>query len=259
MQTTTHTSRPALDRAALSAVLDTYLNAMLAHDPSALKAAPEYKFTENGERLAFGQGLWSRANGLRKDTRIDFIDVVAGQAGTQLVVEEDGGVPVIFQLRIKLEAGLITEVETIAVRNGDLKFFEPSGMKPVPVFYEPIPPEKRMSRQALVDTVNLYIDLLKVGSFTECGTRLHPSMVRWENGAVTADYASLAARENGPKRAAIPTRIPIIDEEYGLVYALLEFGLADVTLCPFELFKVMDGEIRMLHIVIKPMKTKVWS
>jgi hypothetical protein len=196
---------------------------------------------------------------VRADTRVDFIDVTAGQAGTQIVIEEDGGRPVICQMRLKQTHAGISEIETIAVREGDLKFFDADGMRPDPRFHEPVPPAQRMSRDKLLETVELYIDLLKVGSFTRCGTRLHTDMVRWENGVVTADYASLSARENGPQRAAIPARFPIIDEECGLVYAPLAFGTADVTLCPFELFKITDDKIALLHIVIKPMKAKAWS
>jgi hypothetical protein len=247
------------DRAGLKKILDGYLNALIANDASAIAAAREARFTENAIVLPLGDGLWKTAARIRPDTRLDFIDPVSGQAGSQMVIEERGGRPVIFQMRLKAALGLITEVESIAVHEGDLKFFDANGMKPLPIFYEPIPAAKRMTREKLRETVELYVDLLKVGSFTACGTRLHPEMVRWENGIVTSDYARLSTRENGPKRAAIPTRIPIIDEEYGLVYALLEFGLADVALCPCELFKIMDDEIMMLHIVIRQMPTKLWT
>jgi hypothetical protein len=246
-------------RAGLKQILDDYLAALVARDAPSLPVASDLKFTENGEVIRLGEGLWKSASRVRPETRLDFIDVTAGQAGTQLVIEENGSTPVICQARIKLVDGAITELETIAVRDGDLKFFEPEGMKPVPIFYEAVPPARRMTRERMIETVERYVDLLKVGSYTQCGTRIHKDMVRWENGAVTSDYARLSTRENGPQRAAIPTRIPIIDEEYGLVYALLEFGLADRTLCPFELFKVMDDEIMMLHIVIKSMPTKAWS
>jgi hypothetical protein len=258
--TTARSPRTApIDRAGLKKVLDDYLNALIARDPSSLPLASDLRFTENGEVIRLGEGLWKSASRVRTETRLDFIDVTAGQAGTQLVIEENGSTPVICQFRIRLVDGSITEVESIAVRNGDLKFFEPEGMKPVPVFHEAVPPARRMTRERLIETVERYVDLLKGGSYTAARTRIHKDMVRWENGAVTSDYARLSTRENGPQRAAIPTRFPIIDEEYGLVYALMEFGLAERTLCPFELFKIMDDEIVMLHIVIKSMPTRSWS
>jgi hypothetical protein len=247
------------DRAGLKQVLDDYLAALIARDPSSLPAASDLRCTENGEVIRLGEGLWKSASRIRPETRLDFIDVTAGQAGTQLVIEEHERTPVICQFRIKLVDGAMTEVESIAVRDGDLKFFDPEGMKPVPIFYEAVPPARRMTRERMIETVERYVDLLKVGSYTQARTRIHKDMVRWENGAVTSDYARLSTRESGPQRAAIPTRFPIIDEEYGMVYALLEFGLADKTLCPFELFKIMDDEIMMLHIVIKSMPTRAWS
>jgi hypothetical protein len=247
------------DRAGLKQLLDDYLSALIARDPSSLPVARDLRFTENGGVLRLGEGLWKGASRVRPETRLDFIDVAAGQAGSQLVIEENGSSPVICQFRIRLVGGAIAEVESIAVRNGDLKFFEPDGMKPVPIFYEAVPPARRMTRERMIDTVERYVELLKVGSYTQSRTRIHKHMVRWENGAVTSDYARLSTRENGPQRAAIPTRFPIVDEEYGLVYALMEFGLADKTLCPFELFKIMDDEIVMLHIVIKSMPTRSWG
>lgn len=250
--------RNSLDRAGLGKILNGYLDALIARDPSSIKVAPNLKCTENAEIIALGEGLWRSASKLRTGTRLDFIDPVNGQAGSQLVIEESGK-PCIVQIRLKVVAGLITEVESVAIHEGDLKYFDAEGMKPVPVFHEIIPPSQRMSREKLVETVKLYINLLKVGSFKECGTRLHRNMVRWENGVVTSDYERLSTREGGPKRAAIPARFPIIDEEYGLVYAPLEFGLAERTLCPFELFKIMNDEIVMLHIVIKQMSTRPWA
>jgi hypothetical protein len=253
------TASAALDRAGLERTLTRYLAALVERKPAAVPAAKNVRFTENGEVITLGEGLWKSASRIRPETRLDFIDVVTGQAGSQLVIEENECAPVICQFRIKVEGELITEIESIAVREGDLKFFDPAGMKPLPIFYEAVPPAQRMTREKLLETTQLYVDLLKVGSYSRCGTRLHEAMVRWENGAVTSDYAQLSTRENGPQRAAIPARYPIIDEEYGLVYACLEFGIAKETLCPFELFKIMNDEIMMLHIVIKKMKTQAWG
>lgn len=261
MQSTAQSSSEprASQRAELSQVLNNYLSALAGRDHGPVRVANGARITENAEDIAFGEGLYRSALRIRPETRVDFIDPVSGQAGSQFVAEERGGVPTIAQVRLKLVSGEITELETIAVRDGDLKFFEPAGMVPVSIFRERVAPERRTSRERMVDTVERYVELLRNGSFTASKTRLHKDMVRWENGAVTSDYAQLAARENGPKRSAIPTRIPIIDEEYGLVYALLEFGTAERTLCPFELFKIENDEIMMLHIVIKPMRSGVWG
>lgn len=257
--TESSTVSPAPKRAALAGILDNFLSAVIAGQPSQVRVAPKLRYTENAEPIALGEGLWRTALRIRPETRVDFIDPVNGQAGTQLVVEERGGTPAIVQLRLKVEDGAISEIEGIVVHEADLKFFDAKGMIPVPIFKQVVPESKRKGRAVMIDTVERYVELLKNGSYSKSGTRIHPEMVRWENGAVTSDYALLSTRENGPVRAAIPTRIPLIDEEYGLVYALLEFGTAERTLCPFELFKIEGDQIMMLHIVIKVMPTRAWA
>lgn len=46
-------------RAELNGFVDRYLEALVAHDPSRLPLAPGAKFTENGQRLELGDGLWN--------------------------------------------------------------------------------------------------------------------------------------------------------------------------------------------------------
>ena len=46
------------DRACLEKLLDTYLGALVAHDPKRLPLAPGARFTENGQALPPGDGLW---------------------------------------------------------------------------------------------------------------------------------------------------------------------------------------------------------
>ncbi len=54
----------ACDRACLNGIVDQYLAAMVAHDPSHLPLAKEVKFTEDGVPLKLGDGLWATASGL---------------------------------------------------------------------------------------------------------------------------------------------------------------------------------------------------
>jgi hypothetical protein len=51
------------DRACLEGSVDQYLDAMAAHNPKALPLARNVKFTENGQRLELGEGLWSSMAG----------------------------------------------------------------------------------------------------------------------------------------------------------------------------------------------------
>ena len=46
---------PSCDRSCLLAIADTYLSALVAHDPSKAPMAPNAKFTEQGQVMAVGR------------------------------------------------------------------------------------------------------------------------------------------------------------------------------------------------------------
>jgi hypothetical protein len=54
--------RPAVakncDRACLGDLVTQYLKDMADHDPAALPVAPNVRFTENGDVMKLGDGLW---------------------------------------------------------------------------------------------------------------------------------------------------------------------------------------------------------
>jgi hypothetical protein len=242
------------DRACLIEVLSTYLTALTAQDPSMVMVTDDVRFTENGVERELGEGLWQMASGVRDGTRIDFADPVEGQVGSQLVVET-GSSARGFNVRLKVEEGRISEVETI-VPGSTAAPVDLMGFVPDPIFIQPIDPAKRPTREALLETAQGYERLLETGSASMSGVKFHPEMVRRENGTQNADAASLGARERGGGQGEIPSRYPIIDEEYGLVFGVFEFAN---TLVPSELFKVVDGQIRLLNIVINAQPSDGWD
>jgi hypothetical protein len=153
--------RPApCDRACLSGLLDGYLAALKAHDPSRLPLAKDVRFTENGVPLAVGDGLWNTIDGLG-DYRLPFIDPEDGQAGLFGVVVEDGK-PAHLMLRLKVVGGQITEIETIVLRPYDnLGFGNPAAMKPRATFYEDVPEDQRLTKVQLQEMANSYFDTLQ--------------------------------------------------------------------------------------------------
>ena len=46
------------EQSCLEGFVDRYLDAMLAHDPGKVPFSPDVKFTENGQKLDLGDGLW---------------------------------------------------------------------------------------------------------------------------------------------------------------------------------------------------------
>src|ERR1700682_3970471 len=65
-------------RSGLEPFVDKYLDAMIAHDPTKAPFARGVKFTENGQRLEPGDGLWNTMSG-KGTFRLFVTDVEAQQ------------------------------------------------------------------------------------------------------------------------------------------------------------------------------------
>jgi hypothetical protein len=102
------------DRACLIALTDTYLAAVVAHDPAKAPLAPDLKFVENVKREKPGEGLWKTASALPTTFKIYVPDPVSQQVGFIGVLEADGK-PAQLALRLKLAGGKITEAEHLLV------------------------------------------------------------------------------------------------------------------------------------------------
>ena len=100
--------RPGCDRACLEGFVDAYLDALVAGDPARLPLADNVVFAENDQRLELGQGTWRTITGLG-NYRHYFADIAAGQAGLITVLEENG-TKIIYDLRLAVADGKITEI-----------------------------------------------------------------------------------------------------------------------------------------------------
>jgi hypothetical protein len=69
--------------------VDQYLDAWIARDPKKLPLTANAKYTENGQRLEFGDGSWNVAVGKGK-YRLWVPDTETGQVGIITTVTEDG-------------------------------------------------------------------------------------------------------------------------------------------------------------------------
>jgi hypothetical protein len=102
------------DRACLDGLADTYLAALVAHDPSKAPLSPQIRFVENLQRLKPGAGLWQTASAVPTTFKIAVPDPIAQQVGLIAVMQENGK-PIELGLRLKVENGKITEAEHVVV------------------------------------------------------------------------------------------------------------------------------------------------
>ena len=107
---------PVCDRACLEGMIDAYLQAMVAHDPSKLPLTADARFTENGSELKLGDGLWGTVTKIGP-YRHYFTDPKTGEVGFLGDVEEQG-TPALFALRLKVAGRRIVEAETIVAQAG---------------------------------------------------------------------------------------------------------------------------------------------
>ncbi|KAF2462831.1 uncharacterized protein BDR25DRAFT_320447 [Lindgomyces ingoldianus] len=107
------------DRICLSKVLDQVLQAMLVHNASTLPLAQGVRYSENGQFIDVGDGLWLSLRSFSKpgvdEYAAQFADPTSGTAGYWGLTKEHT-TPGVLALRIRVDSGKITEIEANAVR-----------------------------------------------------------------------------------------------------------------------------------------------
>jgi hypothetical protein len=245
----TATGRTAT-KAELAGVASSYLDALGRRDLSGASLADGARYTENGQVLSLGSGVWASEGG-EIGYRLVFADPVQGEVGAFAVVPENG-LPAVVAVRLAVRDGLITEVETIAARTG-VRIFDPDALvQPHPELVATVDGAERSSREQLVAIADAYFDAIE-----QCGKGgavtpppVAPGCVRVENGhmttgGVTIDEfvanreAVLAEGFEAVRRMRIvdqlvagcfghitgvrDRRYPIVDEERGLVLGIVVF------------------------------------
>ena len=273
----------ALDRQGLISYVDRYFDALVAKDPLRLPLSPKVRFTENCQTLALGKGLWATVEG-RGPYRLNFADPTSGQAGCFATVEEMGNLAVLM-LRLKVEDQRIGEIETLVARFGlPITHFNPGALKePNPILLERVPEAERSPRDELAVITNSYFDALERSDGTI--VPIHPDCIRLENGVQTTSNPNRAGIGRLPVAEGLSSgfykyisgirdrRFPILDEEYGLSFAIVFFehpgnirsvdvpAFGALKMAPFalkpssamiaELFKIRNGQIHHIEAVLE--------
>jgi hypothetical protein len=259
------TSAAGCDRECLRGLITQYLDALIAHNPSALPVAPNVRFTEDTVEMRLGEGLWKSASRIRP-YRQDFLDVRQGVAASHVVVEE-GGSPVLLVLRLKVVDNKITEVETIAVRSRkEGMIFEPDSLTKASAAMTLVPePSQLHSREEAIKIAERYPAGLKVGSFVKSDVPFSSDAYRFENGRLMAGKNCTFMRgcdniktQKHPVLSKITYRLAAVDEEMGIVLFRLDFGPgstrgAENSLIVWEAFKVYGGEVHAVEAFMEIM------
>jgi hypothetical protein len=224
------------NRACLEGVIDQYLAAVVKHDPRGLPLSEDVVYTENSQVLKVGDGFWKTAEGLGNYKHI-FADPEFGQVAMMGTMREAGG-PILMSLRLRIELGRITEIESV--------YFKPGGGGPnniaavdagkaEDIWFKTIPPAQRLSRPEMIAIADAYFSgLQKNDGRGVNGTGTYPftnDCHRIENGSPTTNVPNV----EGPfaldcmgqfkmgyyfvVQAIHNRRYPLVDAERGVVWA----------------------------------------
>jgi hypothetical protein len=258
------------DRACLRGFITQYLEALLTHNPATLPLSDKVRFTEDTVEMKLGEGLWKNASKIRS-YRQDILDVRQGVAASQVVVEE-GGMPALLVLRLKVADKKITEVETQVTRKqSEGALFAIDALQtPGPVMSSVPEKSQLMPRDAAIKVAQFYPAGLKIGSFATVDAPFASDAYRIENGARTAGAGCARAGCENLKtqkimeHPGITTRVVAFDEELGIVLLRMNFGQTGSygegnALIVWEAFKVYGGQIHGVEAFMKIMPASLGS
>ena len=248
------------DRACLSGLITRYVDALLAGDPASLPLAQRFRFTEDSAELKLGEGLWKSVTG-KGGFRQDYIDTTKQIAAAHIELRE-GRNPVLFSLVLHVGGGRIAGIETMVQRFNPSSRFQPKVLgSPIKGMNDPVPANRRQSREAMIRTALTYTEGLRVGNFTDGGTPFAADTYRVENGMVTAGEGCGRAdcglyAQNILTHPAILASVAAVDEENGTVLLWMNFGDTGSyepgnALITFEAFKVWGGEIHSINAFLR--------
>jgi hypothetical protein len=240
-------------RACLEKVMDDYLAAVVAHDPSRLPLSADVKYTENNQIMAVGDGFWKTAQGRGRYSH-HFSDPEMGQTAFMGTMME-AGAPLLLSVRLRIELGRITEIESIFFKPGgggpnNIAAMD-NGGPPDPMWFRTIPPAQRLSRQEMIAIADAYFTgVQKNDGKGVNGTGTYPftpDCHRIENGSPTTNVPRPATAKPGdinPFWVDCMTgfkmgfyyvvqnvhgrRYPLVDMERGVVWAHCVFDQGTV-------------------------------
>ncbi len=116
------TEAAGCDRECLTSVVARWLDALTTKRRDAMFEAPGLRYTENGQVLPVGKGIWSTITAVSAERRVA-VDAGSGTAGVLVGITEND-VPGAVAARLKVQGGRIAEIEAVVAR---LELVPPDG------------------------------------------------------------------------------------------------------------------------------------
>ena len=270
------------DDACLTDAVNSYIAALVAHDPSQVPLSAKLEFVENTVDMKPGEGLWKTASAAPTTFKIYVPDPVSEEVGFMGIMQASDK-PILLALRLKIRHGEIVTAEHLIaanLRETSLKNLD----TPRKAFLTDVPASERNSRADMIRIAAMYYPAITTSDANNAP--FADDCVRHENGMQTTGnpppdkpgFGSLGALgcAAGLKTGGLayitriePVRVMIADPQTGLVFGLSQFrqpmksttekivGVPGVTSIPMNfkpfdlpaahIFKVYDGKIHEIE------------
>jgi hypothetical protein len=182
------------NRACLEGLVDQYIAALSAHGPKRLPLSEDVMYTENDQKIDVGDGFWKTVEGPGNYKHV-FADPESGQVAFMGTMRE-AGTPLLVSVRLRIELGRITEIESVLYRTGGggpsgIPTLDAPGYKPEDMWMKSIPAAQRPTRQEMIAVADGYFTGLQKNDGKGInGTGTYPftnDCHRIENGAPTTN------------------------------------------------------------------------
>ena len=235
-------------RGGLQHAVDLYLEAQTKGDTSGLPLAKGLGYYENAVPFDIEMGLIRKA--MKIDHHRSLLDTSTCQAFTESIVADKEN-PYVLGTRLRVNHDKIAEIEILWTTTGYWLFDADAYLKYSSTEnWDPIPAEKRDTRDTLVAAANAYLD-----AFLEGKIDLVPwgfPCQRTEGGAHTGKGLPSDSCEVGvPSGVNIANRRFVVDEITGSVVAFCTFGAGGPNggsgSADTHLFRIENGKLRYVH------------
>lgn len=247
-------SAATCDRACLLEQANQFNAYMLAHTPDKIPLASDAMIRENTKAISLADSKWSGVKQILSEGV--YADPVQGNVIEHVAGKTVEGKAVYIGTRLKVADGKIKEVEinfddTVRVNMKNLVPYDP-------LFNTMVPPEGRATRDQLQHIITNYFQGLTDHQPIEAD--YDPRCDRYHSGNRVTHNSQNGVEQSGdvgcyesnlgpkPWGPATEVRIGLIDPERGIVigYAILYYGDSPRRMQINEIFKILDGRIRMV-------------
>lgn len=238
----------------LDGLLDDYFAALSAGDPSTLPLAASVKFTENAEESEIGStDFWMNAGDTKYSQRA--LDTTACAAAAEAVVPE-GTTDLPVALRIKVEAGELTEIETIVVRQGDYTASFAVDSDPDAIIAiaddigwdDEVPDADRATREELAAWIDKYFRTFPSGVCNVTG-----DCRRLENGGgnFSCGTGASCSGDSPTSGGVFEPRVIVVDEVRGIAAGFTIFDFMTTGHLDMHMVKMHGGEVYAVHAILR--------